>query len=128
MDLKQPERCLRGYVFVPYCTESCCQNQLQGFQVPPSYPSASIPKCNAFRPELSASTDEEDSRFTSNTSDGYRVLFPAISGGRPQQCEVSRHEFGIERLLTTFQPNQGTACGPILYFLYTFSYPGENDD
>ncbi|KAL9982730.1 hypothetical protein ACROYT_G004814 [Oculina patagonica] len=109
MDLKQSEPCLRGYIFVPYCTEDCCQNQLQDFRVvSPSYPT-SVSKCNAFLPEQSASSTDEaphTSQFTSHTSGGYRVLFPATPRERTQRSEVSRHKFDVERLLPTFQPIQ----------------------
>lgn len=107
MDLEQTG--LRGYVFVPYYTEECCQSQLQGFQaVPSSYPT-SASKCNPFLPEQisSNSLPTHASRFTSLKTGAYRVLFPAISRERPQPSEVSRHKVGVKRLLSTFQPIQG---------------------
>lgn len=107
MDLEQTG--LRGYVFVPYCTEECCQSQLQAFQaaVPSSYPT-SASKCNPFLPEQisSSSLATHSSRFTSLKTGSYRVLFPAISRELPKPSEVSRHKVGVKSLLSTFQPIQ----------------------
>ena len=111
MDLEQTG--LRGYVFVPYCTDECCQNQLQGFQaVPSSYPT-SASKCNPFLPEQISSNSlaTHASRFTSLKTGAYRVLFPAISRERSQPSEVSRHKVDVKRLLSTFQPIQGISSG-----------------
>lgn len=121
MDLEQTERYLRGYVLVPYCTEECCQNQLQGFQaVSSSYPT-SVSKCNAFLPEQAGSSSlaTHSPRFTSQKSGAYRVLFPAISRERPQPSEVSRHKVGVKRLLSTFQPIQGNSFRFLLH-LYCY--------
>lgn len=102
---------LRGYVFVPYCTEECCQGQLQGVQPVPSSYLTSASKCNPFLPEQigSSSLATHASRFSSLRTGAYRVLFPAISREPPQPPEVSRHKVGVKPLLPTFQPIQGSS-------------------
>ena len=115
MDLEQTA--LRGYVFVPYCTEECCQSQLQGFQaLPSSYPT-SASKYNPFLPEQmsSSSLAAHSSRFTSLKTGAYRVLFPAISRERTQPSEVSRHKVGVKSLLSAFQPVKGISFRSVFH-------------
>ena len=101
MDAKESERNFQGYVFVPYCTEICCQNQPQSFQSYPDYYPSSFSKYDS---AISAGQNRLDearlSRFNSHRNAGhYRLLLPAIQRERHQPYEISRHNIGAESQL-----------------------------
>lgn len=86
----------QGYIFVPYCTQSCCPTQPQRFQPYSDFYHSTISKYETISADLSHPGQAHSSRFTSQGEPGYSVVFPAIPRVRPQPYEISCHNVRLE--------------------------------